>query len=50
VPPHQSREAAGGPCVRNFQLVAETSDGTIIARHGPFDECNKEPWIIEADG
>jgi hypothetical protein len=47
VSPHESSEAAGGPCVRDFQLVAETPDGTIIARRGPFDECNKEPWIIE---
>jgi hypothetical protein len=40
----------GGPCVWEEQLVAETADGTIIARHGPFDERNEDPWIIEAGG
>lgn len=31
------------------ELVARTADGEFIARRGPFEECNVEDWIIEAN-
>jgi hypothetical protein len=35
------------PCAAD-ELVARTKGGEFIARRGPFEECNLEPWVIEA--
>jgi hypothetical protein len=35
-----------GPCVRGHPLVAETLDGQVVGRYGPFDQCDRGPWII----
>jgi hypothetical protein len=37
-----------GRCVLDDPLIAEASDGRIVARFGPFEECNEGPWIIRA--
>jgi hypothetical protein len=44
IPPHGMTEAAGGPCIGLW--VARAPDRTIVARIGPFDDCNEGPWII----
>jgi hypothetical protein len=31
------------------EWVARTLDGTLVARRGPFSECNSEDWIIEPE-
>jgi hypothetical protein len=31
------------------EWVARTLDGTLVARRGPFEECNSEDWIIEEE-
>jgi hypothetical protein len=46
IPPHAYFEsdflcAAG-------ELVARNQRGELVARRGPFEECNLEPWVIEA--
>ena len=30
------------------EWVARTRDGALVARRGPFEECNSEDWVIEA--
>jgi hypothetical protein len=30
------------------EWVARTRHGTLVALRGPFEQCNAEPWIIEA--
>lgn len=47
VPAHGEAEAAGGPCIGGNQLVARAPDGTVVARRGPFEECNPDAWVIE---
>jgi hypothetical protein len=37
----------GLPCGASH-LVARTEEGSLVARRGPFEECNSEKWVIEA--
>lgn len=37
-----------GPCIRGHPLVAESTDGEVVARYGPFDGCGEGPWIIRS--
>jgi hypothetical protein len=37
---------SGIPCGM-VPVVARTSGGELVARRGPFDVCNTDPWTIE---
>jgi hypothetical protein len=45
VPPAESVQT-DFPCAAT-ELVARTGDGDLVARRGPFEECNQETWVIE---
>ena len=45
VPPNGTAGAAGGHCI-DEKWVARAPDRTVVARIGPFDDCNEGPWII----
>jgi len=47
--PPRSRIETGLPCGAG-ELAARTRDGELVARRGPFDECNLEDWIIGPGG
>jgi hypothetical protein len=44
VPPHES-VPTGDDCGAS-EMIAMASDGTEIARRGPFEECHLERWVI----
>lgn len=44
IPPHSSF-ATGDDCA-SAEMIATTSDGTEIARRGPFKLCNLNTWVI----
>ena len=46
IPPNGTADAAGGPCILDETWVARAPDRTVVARVGPFDDCNEGPWII----
>jgi hypothetical protein len=46
IPPQTTVQTAA-PCAAT-ELVARTDAGDLIARRGPFQECNLETWVIEA--
>jgi hypothetical protein len=45
VPPHESRRSTF-QCIGSEQFIAETADGTVVARRGPFEQCNRDRWVI----
>jgi len=49
IPPHDS-VSTGDDC-GSTKMIAAASDGTEIARRGPFEECHLARWVIrEAPG
>lgn len=45
IPPRSSLPT-GDDC-GSVEMVATTSDGTEIARRGPFEECKLDTWVIQ---
>ena len=45
IPPRSSLPT-GDDC-GSVEMVATTSDGTEIARRGPFEECRLDTWVIQ---
>lgn len=45
IPPHDS-VSTGDDC-GSVMMIATASDGTEIARRGPFEECKLDTWVIQ---
>ena len=48
IPPHTSRRSAF-QCIGSEQFIAQTDEGTVVARRGPFERCKRDRWVIEAE-